>query len=344
MLNHAVFETACEDITSLMATRPLTELHGMRVFATGCTGFFGYWLLSAITCLNRHGAKIEVVALSRNPAKFLQRHPEFSDAPWLSFVTGTIVDFRLGVTHFDAVIHAATDTSPEAAAKPMELLADITAGTQNFLAQVSTTGYRRFLFVSSGAVYGEQTAKVEPISEASALPDQSENAANAYGHGKRIAEALCITSAQANLPAPVIARCFAFIGPYLPEHLAPAQFVRDLIDNDEIILQGDGTPLRSYLDAGDLALWLLSLLARGAAGSVYNVGGTTPVSIAELATTIRDALRPRASVTTLGTAPNAPRQRYVPDTTRAREELNLLPWTPLTQSIQRMAAAMESAR
>ena len=316
----------------------------MRIFATGCTGFFGYWLLSAITCLNRHGAQIEVVALSRNPAKFLQRHPEFSGMPWLSFVTGTIVDFRLGATHFDAVIHAATDTSPEAAAKPMELLADVTAGTRNFLAQVSSTGYRRFLFVSSGAVYGEQAAKLDTISEASALPDQSAQVANTYGHGKRIAEALCLASAKADLPAPVIARCFAFIGPYLPGHLAPAQFVHDLVNNDEIILQGDGTPLRSYLDAGDLALWLLTLLARGTAGSAYNVGGTTPVSIAGLATTIRDVLRPGASMTTLGTAGNAPRQRYVPDTTRAREELNLRPWTPLTQSIQRMAAAMESTR
>lgn len=327
-----------------MATRPLTELHRMRVFATGCTGFFGYWLLSAITCLNRHGALIEVVALSRNPAKFLQRHSEFSGLPWLSFVTGTIVDFHLCATHFDAVIHAATDTSPEAAATPTELSSDIADGTRNLLAQVATTGYKKFLFVSSGAVYGEQAANVAAISESSALPADLAHTANAYAHGKRIAEKLCISGASANLPAPVIARCFAFVGPYLPEHLAPAQFVRDVISNDEIILQGDGTPLRSYLDAGDLALWLLTLLARGEAGRVYNVGGAKAISIAELAATIRDVLRPQAIMTTLGTASNAPRQRYVPNTARAHEELNLASWTPLRQSIERMAHVMESRR
>ncbi len=340
----SVFETACEDLTSLLSARPLTELHGRRIFATGCTGFFGFWLLTAITCLNRRGAQIELVALSRNPAKFLQLHPEFSGMPWLSFITGTIVDFRLGASHFDAVIHAATDTSPEAATKPMELLADITEGTRNLLAQVSTTGYKKFLFVSSGAVYGEQAANVAAISESSLLPADSTYTANSYGHGKRIAETLCLAGASANLPAPVIARCFAFVGPYLPEHLAPAQFVRDVLSKGEIILQGDGTPLRTYLDAGDLALWLLTLLARGKAGRAYNVGGTMAISIEELAKAVRDGLRPQAIVTTLGTASNAPRQRYVADTTRAREELNLASWTPLRQSIERMAHAMESGR
>ena len=154
----------------------------------------------------------------------------------------------------------------------------------------------------------------------------------------------CACSADEGLPAAVVARCFAFVGPYLPAHLAPAQFVRDLLNRGEIVLHGDGTALRSYLDAADLAIWLLTLLARGTAGRAYNVGGADTVSIGELADTIRDVLRPSAVVTTDGQADNAPRHRYLPDTARAREELGLVPWTPLSLSIARMAQAVQVAR
>jgi hypothetical protein len=44
--HRSVFETACADLTALLDRQPLPELSGIRLFATGCTGFFGYWLLA----------------------------------------------------------------------------------------------------------------------------------------------------------------------------------------------------------------------------------------------------------------------------------------------------------
>jgi dTDP-glucose 4,6-dehydratase len=338
---HTTFESACSDLGVLLERMPLPELSDIRLFATGCTGFFGYWLLTALECLNRQGQAIEVVALSRNPQAFLQRHPEFRDLPWLSFVTGDVTNFRMPGGSFEAVIHGATDSSPQAGANPSLLLAGMIDGTRRVLDFLADAACQRFLLLSSGAVYGNQPASMPALNEGAGLAGDPLVSGNAYGEGKRIMEMLCACRAGKDLPDPVVARCFAFLGPHLPGHLAPAQFLHDALAGGPIVLRGDGSPLRSYLYAADLAVWLLVLLARGKAGSAYTVGGPDAVSLAELARVIRDTVAPDAAIEMLGVDGGAPRHRYVPDTRRAREELGLEAWTPLPLAIARMASAIE---
>lgn len=340
---HTIFEAACSDLAVRLDRKPLPELAGIRLFATGCTGFFGYWLLATLECLNRRGQAIEVVALSRDPHAFLCRHPEFRDRPWLSFVQGDVTRFQMPNGQFKAVIHGATDSSPQAAADPSALLAGMIDGTRRVLDALASAGCQRFLLLSSGAVYGEQPASVPALKEDDGLAGDHLSPGNTYGEGKRVMEMLCASKADMHVPAPVVARCFAFLGPYLPAHLAPAQFVRDALAGRPIVLRGDGSPLRSYLYAADLAMWLLTLLARGNPGRVYNVGGDQAISLADLARVIRDTVAPSAAIDILGADSGAPRHRYLPDTRRAREELGLEAWTPLPQAIARMAEAIAPA-
>lgn len=343
LTRHTIFEAACKDIDVFLDQRPLPELGGSRLFATGCTGFFGYWLLAALECLNRRGQATEVVVLSRNPQAFLQRHPEFHGRPWLSFVTGDIANFSLPGGRFEAVIHGATDSSPQAAANPSVLLAGMIDGTRRVLDFLADAACQRFLLISSGAVYGSQPASMPELNEDAGLGCDPFSPDNAYGEGKRIMEMLCACRAGNGLPAPVVARCFAFLGPYLPSHLAPAQFLHDALAGGPIVLRGDGSPMRSYLYAADLAVWLLTLLARGRPGRAYNVGGAEAISLAVLAGVIRDTVAPDAAIEILGVDGGAPRHRYVPDTHRIQMELGLGAWTPLPQAIARMASAINPA-
>ncbi len=124
----------------------------------------------------------------------------------------------------------------------------------------------------------------------------------------------------------VIARGFAFIGPGLPlgEKFAVGSFLRDLLEGDSIRVLGDGTPIRSYLYAGDMSAWLWTILARGLGGRAYNVGSERAVSIAELARFTASLADPPLPVQVATRAdPSAAADRYVPSTERARSELGL---------------------
>jgi dTDP-glucose 4,6-dehydratase len=137
-----------------------------------------------------------------------------------------------------------------------------------------------------------------------------------------------------------IARCFAFVGPYLPmdKHFAIGNFIRDALAGQTITIHGDGTPLRSYLYAADLAAWLWTILLQGQDGVAYNVGGDEVVSIAELAHAVNVALHTKVSVVCKTSAPaNCAPERYIPDVSRAKAELGLRPRIDLREAIQRTA-------
>ena len=138
----------------------------------------------------------------------------------------------------------------------------------------------------------------------------------------------------------VIARLFAFVGPGMPldTHFAIGNFIRDAVAGREIAVTSDGTPVRSYLYASDLAAWLLRLLTAGGAGRVYNVGSDAAISLAELAALVARTVPGAQGYAVKGVPDaNAFHARYVPAIARAREEVGADVWTPLDEAIARTA-------
>ena len=164
--------------------------------------------------------------------------------------------------------------------------------------------------------------------------------AQAYEEEKRRAEALCIADANLCPLEYKIARCFAFAGPYLPMdgHYAFGSFLRDAMLGRTIRVSGDGTPLRSYMYAADLAIWLWTILFRGVRGKAYNVGSEREISIAELAGEIARTVHPGIDVEIASKPIEGQRvQRYVPSTELARAELGLREHIQLREAILRTA-------
>jgi len=222
----------------------------------------------------------------------------------------------------------------------IDMLNTIIRGTERVLDFAATHGTSKLLLTSSGAVYGRQP------SELMQLPEDFEGApdvldlASVYGEGKRVAEHLCALYAAESKLECKIARCFAFVGPHLAldAHFAIGNFIGDILQSKPIRIHGDGTPIRSYLYAADLALWLWSILFRGTSARPYNVGSDQPVSIFELAQEVAAALRPETRIEVLQNAvPGAPVLRYLPDTKRSLEELGLKQRIDLREAILRTA-------
>lgn len=329
------------DLAPLLAAYPLPELAGKRIFLTGATGFMGYWLLLALCCLNRSGAGIRVHALSRNPEAFLERHPEFRKLPWLTWTAGDVRRYAIPPGRFDAVIHGAADTSPAAAAEAEELQDSIVGGTRRVIEHAVASGARRMLVLSSGAVYGEQPSDIERLAESAPFSGAAVGAKrDGYLEGKRIMETLAFEPRRE--VEIVVARCFAFIGHGLPAHLAVGQFIRDAQENLEISVNGDGRPVRSFLYAADLAVWLLALLAKGRPQQAYNVGSPQGMPLVVAAQLVRDVVAPGKSVSIKGAGGGSARQRYVPDTAKAERELGVRVWTPFPEAIRLTARSFAS--
>jgi len=329
-------QLAFADFDRLFSLYPISELRGRRLFITGGTGFFGFWLLMAISYLNSTGANITVTALSRNAQRFLERHPFFKQCQWLSFCHGNIIDYSPPSGHFDLFIHAATDTSPSAIESSLQLFNSMVSGTQHLLAHARSSNAKRVLLISSGAVYGEQPQQVDKIPEDASYAGSSIDVNNVYSEGKRAMEMLCACYAHAHNIEIVTARCFSFIGYGLPSHLAIGQLINDALYADVITIKGDGLPVRSYLYAADLAVWLLAILTKGENMSAYNVGSDVGMTIADYALLVKAILAPEKIIKIEGNVQKASQARtvYVPDIGKAVKGLGLKVWTPLSHSIE----------
>ncbi len=326
----------------LQRTRPLwEELRGQRIFLTGATGFFGAWLLETLFDANRAlGLGVQATILTRNPESFRRGLPHLAANPALTILTGDVRSFAFPAGNFDYVIHAATDASAKLTAEDPTLMFDtIVEGTRHVLDFARQANTRKLLFLSSGAVYGTQPPEISHIGEDAVSGPDPLNAASAYAAGKRAAELLCALTAKVSPIEIKIARCFAFAGPYmkLDAHFAIGNFIRDQIAGGPIRIAGDGRAVRSYMYAGDLMVWLWTILFRGQPLRAYNVGSEEAVTIAELAHTVSESLEPSAAVEILGAPGTAPAHRYVPSTQRAQKELGLECSVSLRESIRRTA-------
>jgi nucleoside-diphosphate-sugar epimerase len=327
-----------ETLIPLLDRLDFNLFQNSRFFITGGTGFFGFWLLSALELLHASGTNLEVVILSRNPSLFLKNNSRWRNLQWLKFQRGDVKSFSFSKSNFDYLIHAATDTSQAAQSDPLSFFQDIVDGSKRVLEFAVNSGIRRALFTSSGAVYGDQHQYAETTPESALITRPSNLAAGVYGEGKRVMEMLASVYYQKHGIESVIARCFAFVGPNLPlnRHFAIGNFIHDALYSDSIIIKGDGSSVRSYLYGADLAVWLLKLLVSGQPGKAYNVGSDRPINMLELAKQVSEVIFPGKTIVvqSVNRPNNNHRSYYVPNIDFARNNNQLDVWTDLTSAIQ----------
>lgn len=159
-----------------------------------------------------------------------------------------------------------------------------------------------------------------------------------YARAKRISERLFSEYAARCGFRAVIARLFTFLGPGLPldANFAIGNFMRDVLTGMPINVAGDGSAIRSYMYAADLAIWLWTLLLEGKSAQPYNVGSPDAITISDLAKAVVQNTVPGVPIVTHGgDVPGAARV-YVPDTETAQSEFGLRTLIPLDEGIRRM--------
>ncbi|HEX8333113.1 MAG TPA: NAD(P)-dependent oxidoreductase [Segetibacter sp.] len=302
----------------LNKTKDIWEpVRNKNIFVTGGTGFFGKWLLESFIYINKLlQLDATITVLTRNPENFLNDFPFYRNETSVKFIKGDILTFEFPADSFQLIIHAATEADAALnQMQPLLMLDTITAGTRRILDLAKQNPVESFLFTSSGAVYGKQPSTVTHVAEKDGYSVDINNPNSAYAEGKRLAELYCsIYHAHYKLSVK-IARCFAFVGPYLPldKHFAIGNFISNALKGEDIIIKGDGTPYRSYLYAADLAVFLWKILLQGQNNTPYNVGSNEDYNLKTIAETVAE-LTPGISVKVLTEKdPLKPVERYVPD-------------------------------
>jgi dTDP-glucose 4,6-dehydratase len=314
------------------------RLDGTSVLLTGATGFVGTVLLHTIEHAHRRlGQGPRVTAWVRDAERLRQRAPWVRDASWLTIVTGDVRSPMVLDAPVDFVVHAGNTLPAGAvAADPAAAESLVVDGTAQVYATAVAAGATAFLQVSSGSVSGEHRTPTSPIREDDPGIPVGHTPAARLALAKRKAENWLLATASNEGPRVSVARGFAMCGPWLPLDSAFAfpNFVRDALAGGPVVVGGDGTPVRSFLYATDIADWLWTILLDGGASRAYNVGSDECVTIGELATRIAVAVG--VAVRVEGhPVPGGSAQWHVPDISRTQRELGLGVTVSLDQAILR---------
>ena len=309
----------------------------MKILITGGTGFLGKSILEFLKFSNLSNEISEIYLNSRNPEKILSSFSENIFPFKLSLIKQDLkekFDFDIEI---DYIIHAAAESGSSLGFdNPLEMRNVIVEGTKNVLDFAKKKKIKRILFISSGAVYGTQPPNMDTINEDCSNAPNVLLSENAYGCAKRQAENLfSLYEKHYNINF-VIARCFAFVGPYLPldEHFAIGNFINDGLLNRDIIVKGNGKTIRSYLFADDLCDWLFKILFNGRSGEAYNVGSEEKINMHQLAKLVSKCFNDRPDVKIIGEY-NSNTSTYVPNIDKIKNELNAKQNYDLIESINR---------
>ena len=327
-----------EDLTQINeALRPEFEkLRSKVIFISGATGFIGKNILESILWINeKNNLDLKIFAISRNPNSFFSKYPHFQMHASLELFKADICDKldSLPIQKIDFVIHAATDVVNQQS--PIDILGACVGGTSNILSFAKTRGCQSFLLLSSGAVYGNAPLSAGGLEENQCGGVDLQSPKSAYALGKQLSEWITHQSG-ADLLQVKVARCFAFVGPYLPldQHFAIGNFIKSSLLDEDIEIKGDGTPLRTYLYTSDLCVWLIKILVNGLPDTVLNVGGDQALSIEELAYLVKDLINPNIQVK-VHQPPNGISDRYIPNINKIASEMDLRPTIQLKEAISK---------
>jgi dTDP-glucose 4,6-dehydratase len=325
----------CQALLERCAPEDLAKLRNSSLLITGAGGFLGSWLTRVVLFLNENFSyNTELVLHSK-------KTPHLADKKNVVSLRGDIRNLLEMPASVQWVIHAAS--SPDARthiSDPINTLEVLGNGTNAVLsATTRLPALKKFLYVSSGLVYGAENTPAGRAKENAVGGPALNTVSSVYAEGKRFAESL-VTAYRSLYKIPTtVVRPFTFLGPFqnLEKPWAMNNFIRDALVGGPIRIFGNPENLRTFMYGTDFAWWTLKALTNGATGSSYNIGAAKPFSILETAKRVSSAMTAPVQIE-LCPSGNPLRSDLVPDVTQAETMLNLKTTVELDQAIQRTIA------
>ncbi|MEI8396686.1 MAG: NAD-dependent epimerase/dehydratase family protein [Rhodospirillaceae bacterium] len=247
----------------------------MKVLVLGAGGFLGSHVVTALL-IRGHSVSALTRSQPRDPA--LLNHPgvvwHFGD-----YTDGAVLDRARA--DCPVIIHLASSSAPALSNQnPLRDLDEGVTATIRLLERVKTGSTRRIIFVSSGGtVYGSQQQM--PISE-----DAPTNPICAYGVSRLAIEKYLLLYRHLYGLDAVILRVSNPFGEFQVNSRQQgviAAFSRALLEGRPLTIWGNGTVIRDYVYAGDVAEALvLAAEATAPTETVLNIGSGVGRSLLEV--------------------------------------------------------------
>jgi UDP-glucuronate decarboxylase len=277
-----------EDLNLIIDTDiPWQELFNKSILITGANGFLPAYIVRTLLLLNdKKKANIKVIGVVRNLKNAKKRFGNHIHRNDFLLINHDINSELKINNNIDFIIHAASQASPKYyGIDPVGTFAANTIGTYNLLNLAIKKQIKKFLYFSSSEVYGS-VYNQESISENDFGIIDPTNVRSCYSESKRMGETMCISFAhQFNLPVSIV-RPFHTYGPglSLDDGRVFADFVSNIVRNENIIMNSDGNAIRSFCYLADATKGFFTVLLKGENATAYNVGNPSgETSIKDLA-------------------------------------------------------------
>lgn len=284
MINNIAYREALERII------PNILIKDGRVLVTGASGLIGSCIIDLLLISNEHGRKFDVFALGRNKDKLSAKFELFKNSGCLHFIEQDICCPLDDGVVYDYIIHGASNADPRNyALYPAETMLINIEGTKNVLDYCKVHPCTRVLMMSSFEVYGKSNKDVYEESFSGII--NVNDIRSCYPESKRCMELLTRCYVDEFGVDAVICRLCSIYGPTMnnDDSKAHAQFIKNALNGEDIILKSKGEQRRTYCYVMDAITGLLCVLDKGVAGEVYNVSNEKSVlSIAEFAQIVAD--------------------------------------------------------
>ncbi len=270
-----------KDVTNI--DLPWDNLSGCNILITGATGLIGSCIVEVL--MERSQRDYSVYALGRNLQRMNKLFERYLAEEGFHTIIGDVSNPLSLELSFHYIIHAASGAAPfEFSQHPVEVMKANLFGVSNMIEYGMKHNMRRFLYVSSGEVYGEGDGRIF-TEDYSGYVDCT-CARSCYPSSKRAAETLCASYASEYGVNMVIARPCHVYGPHFTENdnRVYAQFIRNVLKGEDIVMKSTGSQYRSWCYVVDCVSALLYILLKGEKSQAYNIADeTSNITIKELA-------------------------------------------------------------
>lgn len=258
-----------EDIESVLEIESdFSKFKDSSILITGATGLIGTVLADMLLFLNKKfNLNLYLVLISRKNSK---KYPECVK------VLKHDINFPIKTDRkFDFIIHAASNTHPKQYADfPVSTITTNIIGTYNLLEMCRENPKTRFVLLSSVEIYGENLSEDKhPFKETEMGYLDCNTLRAGYCESKRVSESLCQAYKEQYGIEVIIPRLCRVYGPTLKKDDSKvlSQFLRNAMENQDIVLKSDGNQYYSYIYSSDAATAIIKTMLDGKNGEAYNI-------------------------------------------------------------------------